>query len=332
MTDKAPASFDDLAVGRSALLVERDGLTALADSLDQNFIDAVGLIHDCAGRVITTGMGKSGHMARKIAATFASTGTPSFFVHPGEASHGDLGMITRDDVLLILSNSGETAELGDIIAHAARANIPIIGIASKPDSKLIGASRVPLLLPDVPEACPNGLAPTTSTTMTLALGDALAVALMDRRQFTATDFRQYHPGGKLGNKLMPVRDLMHHGKDLPLVSADTALPDVIFEMTAKRLGATGVTDKDGNLIGIITDGDLRRLVSPKLDTNTLLAMTAQQIMSSDPKTITAGALVAEAIGIMNDRKITCLFVMDPVDPAVPVGIVHVHDCLQAGFA
>ncbi|MEN8723658.1 MAG: KpsF/GutQ family sugar-phosphate isomerase [Alphaproteobacteria bacterium] len=324
--------YDDLAAGRDALLIERDGLTALADGLDQNFVDAVGLIHNCQGRVITTGMGKSGHMARKIAATFASTGTPSFFVHPGEASHGDLGMITRDDVLLILSNSGETAELGDIIAHAARAKIPVIGIASRPESKLIEASTVPLLLPDVPEACPNGLAPTTSTTMTLALGDALAVALMARRKFTATDFRQFHPGGKLGNKLMPVRDLMHRGDDLPLVSTDTPLPDVILEMTSKRMGAAGVTDADGYLIGIITDGDLRRLVSPKFDTNKLLALTAHEIMSADPKTIRPDALVAEAIGIMNERKITCLFVMDPVDPAVPTGIIHVHDCLQAGFA
>ena len=324
--------YDDLAAGRDALLIERDGLTALADGLDQNFVDAVGLIHNCQGRVITTGMGKSGHMARKIAATFASTGTPSFFVHPGEASHGDLGMITRDDVLLILSNSGETAELGDIIAHAARAKIPMIGIASRPESKLIEASTVPLLLPDAPEACPNGLAPTTSTTMTLALGDALAVALMARRKFTATDFRQFHPGGKLGNKLMPVRDLMHRGDDLPLVSTDTPLPDVILEMTSKRMGAAGVTDADGYLIGIITDGDLRRLVSPKFDTNKLLALTAHEIMSADPKTIRPDALVAEAIGIMNERKITCLFVMDPVDPAVPTGIIHVHDCLQAGFA
>ncbi len=330
MTDKP--TYDDLAAGRDALLIERDGLSALADGLDQTFIDAVGLIHDCKGRVITTGMGKSGHMARKIAATFASTGTPSFFVHPGEASHGDLGMITRDDVLLILSNSGETVELGDIIAHAARAKIPVIGIASRPESKLIAASTVPLLLPDVPEACPNGLAPTTSTTMTLALGDALAVALMARRKFTATDFRQFHPGGKLGNKLMPVRDLMHKDDALPLVSTTTALPEVILEMTSKRFGAAGVTDNQGNLVGIITDGDLRRLVSPQFDTNSLLSLTAQEIMSADPKTIRPDALVAEAIGIMNERKITCLFVMDPVDPDLPVGIIHVHDCLQAGFA
>lgn len=329
MTDTK--KYDDLAEGRAALFTERDGLTALAESLDQTFIDAVSLIHDCKGRVITTGMGKSGHMARKIAATFASTGTPSFFVHPGEASHGDLGMITRDDVLLVLSNSGETAELGDVIAHAARANIPIIGIASRPESKLIGASRIPLLLPDVPEACPNGLAPTTSTTMTLALGDALAVALMARRDFSATDFRQYHPGGKLGNKLMPVRDLMHKGDDLPLVSSDTDMPTIILEITSKRMGATGVTDKDGNLIGIITDGDLRRHVADK-DAASLLDKTASEIMSADPKTIGTNALVAEAIGIMNDRKITCLFVMDAVDPAVPIGIIHVHDCLKAGFA
>jgi len=338
MTSPAPknraADTTDLTVARHTLMLGAQGLTELADNLGEEFTHSLDVIEAAKGRVIVTGMGKSGHIARKIAATMASTGTPAHFVHPGEASHGDLGMITRDDVLLVMSNSGETAELGDIIAHAKRFSIPMIGIASKPQSRLLNASDIKLLLPPVEEACRNGLAPTTSTTMTLALGDALAMALMERRQFTAEQFKTFHPGGKLGTQLMVVAELMHGASELPLVDENAPMHDVLITMTSKSFGAAGVTNDKGELIGIITDGDLRRHMEPK-DGRTIIDHSAAEVMTPAPKTIRKGALVAEALGFMNDRNITCLFVVADGDEikkaAVPVGILHIHDCLRAGF-
>ena len=330
----ALAASTDLEVARRTLRLEAHALEALADTLGREFADAVELMHKGTGRVIVTGMGKSGHIARKIAATMASTGTPAHFVHPGEASHGDLGMITREDVLLVMSNSGETAELGDIIAHAKRFSIPLIGIASKPDSRLLNAADIRLLLPPIEEACRNGLAPTTSTTMTLALGDALAMALMERRQFTAEQFKTFHPGGKLGHQLMIVAELMHGADDLPLVAETAPMHDVLLTMTSKSFGAAGVTGADGGLVGIITDGDLRRHMDPQ-NGKTIVDLTAAEVMTPAPKTIRAGALVAEALGFMNDRNITCLFVVadgnESKPSPAPVGILHIHDCLRAGF-
>jgi len=323
----------DLIHARRVLKIEADALKRLAETLDGAFIAAVDLFFKTEGRVIVSGMGKSGHVARKIAATFASTGTPAQFVHPGEASHGDMGAITERDALLVLSNSGETREIIDLLAHSRRYAIPLVGVAGVRKSMLIETAEVGLVLPEEPEACPMGLAPTTSTTMMLALGDALAVALMERRGFTRDEYRVLHPGGQLGKALIRVSDLMHRDKELPLVSPDMAMQDVIIEMTSKRFGCAGVIDGGGRLIGIITDGDLRRKMSADL-----LAQKAASVMTGTPRTIRAGALAAEAVGIMNNGKspITCLFVVADQPggggPAVPVGIIHIHDCLRAGVA
>ncbi|WP_168220393.1 KpsF/GutQ family sugar-phosphate isomerase [Azospirillum thermophilum] len=315
----------DLASATRVLRLEAEALTELAASLDGAFIRAVDTLAGISGRVVVTGMGKSGHVARKIAATLASTGTPAFFVHPGEASHGDLGMIARIDAVVALSNSGETKELSDVIAYTRRFGIPLIGVTRRAGSSLAEQSDVALILPPVPEACPLGLAPTTSTTMMLALGDALAVAMLERRGFSAADFREFHPGGQLGSALLKVSDLMHKGGDLPLCRLETPLSDVIFEMTAKRLGCVGVLDGDGTLAGIITDGDLRRHLKPEL-----LAERADSIMSPRPKTIRPKALAVEALREMNDKQITTLFVIEA--DRRPLGIVHIHDCLRAGVA
>lgn len=314
-----------LRVGaRRVLDMEAEGLRLLAESLDESFDRAVALLHAVTGRIIVTGMGKSGHIGRKIAATLASTGAPSFFVHPAEASHGDLGMVTKADAVLALSNSGDTAELSDIIAFTRRFEIPLIGVTRRAPSTLADQADVLLLLPPAPEACPLGLAPTTSTTMTLALGDALAVALLEARGFTAADFRQFHPGGKLGQSLLLVTDVMHAGCDMPLCRLDAPLQEVILEMTGKRLGCVGVVDDDGKLAGVITDGDLRRHLSHEM-----MSASAESLMSSHPKTIRPKALAAEALGEMNKRQITSLFV---VDQERPLGVVHIHDCLRAGVA
>jgi arabinose-5-phosphate isomerase len=269
-------------------------------------------------------MGKSGHIARKIAATLASTGTPAQFVHPAEASHGDLGMVTEGDVALVLSNSGETPELADIIAHTRRFDIPLIGIASRAESTLLRQSDVALLLPPAPEACETGIVPTTSTTMTLALGDALAVALMEHRAFTPDQFRIFHPGGKLGARLSRVRDLMH--PDAPLIAHDAPMGDALLIMSAKGFGVVGVTDADGYLQGIITDGDLRRHMAGLLD------LVAGDVMTAAPRTIGPDALAETAVRIMNDKKITCLFVVDPEGSQAVTGLLHIHDCLRAGIA
>jgi len=300
---------------------EAGALATLAEGLDDSFAKAVTLLMAAKGRVIVSGMGKSGHIARKIAATFASTGTPAHFVHPAEASHGDLGMVAEGDVLIVLSNSGETPELADILAHAKRFGIPLIGVASREGSTLMRQATVGILLPQVPEACETGIVPTTSTTMTLALGDALAIALMEHRAFTPEHFRMFHPGGKLGARLLKVADLMHD--DPPLVADTLPMGETLLEITRRGFGVVGVTDAKGDLAGIITDGDLRRHLEG------LMLHRAGEVMTPNPRTIGPEALAGEALALMNDRKITCLLVTAP-DSRRAIGILHVHDCLRAG--
>jgi arabinose-5-phosphate isomerase len=314
-----------LETARRVIEIEAAALQQLAQGLDDSFGAAVSLMLNARGRVILSGMGKSGHIARKIAATLASTGTPAQFVHPAEASHGDLGMLTGDDVLLMLSNSGETPELADMIAYSRRFQIPMIGVASRPGSTLLKQSDVAIVLPQAPEACGTGVVPTTSTTMTLALGDALAVALMEHRRFTPENFREFHPGGKLGAQLSRVADLMHRGDALPLVAGDTAMGDVLLTISQKGFGVAGVVDAQGALVGVITDGDLRRHMEG------LLALTAADVMTAAPKTIAPDALAEQAVSVMNQRKITCLFVVDPVQGGAPQGLLHIHDCLRVGL-
>ncbi len=311
-----------LNTGARVLRTEGEALLSFAGQLSQSFVDAVEALYAAKGRVIMSGMGKSGHVARKIAATLASTGTPAYFVHPAEASHGDLGMITQDDVCVVLSNSGETSELSDIIAHTRRFSIPLIGVASRPDSTLLKAADIALVLPDAPEACTIGMAPTTSTTMTLALGDALAVAVMEKRGFQPHDFRTFHPGGKLGAQLLSVSALMHSGDALPLAPENTPMSEALLVMTAKTFGVVGITGEGGQLTGIITDGDLRRNMDGLMD------KTALDVMHKGPRTIRPDALAAEALGVMNAKKITCLFAVDA--DGKPVGLIHIHDCLRAG--
>ncbi len=313
------SNADFLDTARRVIGIEAEGLTALSDSLNEEFSRSVSMILDIKGRVIVSGMGKSGHIARKIAATLASTGTPAQFVHPAEASHGDLGMVTRTDLALVLSNSGETPELANLIAHTRRFGIPLIGVASRPDAALLRQSDVALVLPQAAEACGRGIVPTTSTTMTLALGDALAVALMEYRQFTPEHFRTFHPGGKLGAKLLKVGDLMH--EDLPLVPMQTPMSEALLVMSQKGFGVIGVTDDAGHLAGIITDGDLRRHMDG------LLSHMVNEVMTPGPHTISPDQLAEAAVAQMNTRKITCLFV---VANDKPVGFVQIHDCLRAG--
>ena len=309
---------------RRVIRTESQGLAALEAALDnglaQPFQDAVRLILQATGRVVVSGMGKSGHVGRKIAATFASTGTPAQFVHPAEASHGDLGMVTKGDVALVLSNSGETPEIADIVAHTRRFAIPLIGIAGREGSTLLRQSDVALLLPQALEACGTGIVPTTSTTMTLALGDALAVALMEHRRFTPEHFRTFHPGGKLGARLARVQDLMH--TDMPLVAMDAPMTDTLLEITRKGFGVTGVTDDAGRLVGIITDGALRRHMDGLLDRR------AGEVMTRNPRSILPEALAESALAEMQGSKITSLFA---VRDGVPQGILHIHDCLRAGM-
>lgn len=309
-----------LDTARRVIRTEITGLEALALGLDDSFDRAVELILAATGRVIVSGMGKSGHVGRKIAATFASTGTPAQFVHPGEASHGDLGMVTQSDVALVLSNSGETPELADLIAHTRRFEIPLIGVASRPGSTLLRQSDVALSLPNAPEACGSGIVPTTSTTMTLALGDALAIALMEHRKFTPEHFRTFHPGGKLGAKLSRVGDLMH--RDIPLVAETAPMSEALLVISQKGFGVTGVTDDQGNLTGIITDGDLRRHMQGLLD------LSAAQVMTRDPRTISPEKLAEQALAQMQERRITSLFVLED---RKPVGLLHIHDFLRTGM-
>ena len=304
---------------------EPDQASGQAAGLAAAFADAVELIRSRSGRVIVSGMGKSGHVARKIAATLASTGTPAYFVHPGEASHGDLGMIKPSDALLLLSWSGETAELADIITYSRRHRIALVAITAGAASTLATKADVALALPRAEEACPNGLAPTTSTTMQLAIGDALAVALLEARGFTAADFRGFHPGGKLGARLTFVRDIMHTGEHLPLVASGSGMGEAIVEISAKGFGCVGVLDGEGRLAGIITDGDLRRHMRPDL-----MAQTVDNVMTQGAKTIDAGAIAAEALDILNNLKISTLFVLD--EAGRPAGVLHLHDLLRLGAA
>lgn len=315
------SGFDAIEVGRRVLSVEAQALGQLSASLGDAFTQAVETVFEAKGRVVCTGIGKSGHVARKIAATLASTGTPAMFVHAAEASHGDLGMVGPDDVVLALSKSGEVRELADILAYTGRFSIPLIGITASAESALGKASTILLLLPDAPEATAYVGAPTTSTTLQIALGDALAVALLERRGFTATDFKVFHPGGKLGAQLQTVRDLMHTGAELPLVEAGTPMPQALLVMTEKRFGCVGVKGSDGELAGLITDGDLRRHM------NGLLDQVAADVMTAEPATVPLDTLAAEALKLMEDRRITVLFV---VEHGRPAGILHIHDILRAG--
>ena len=303
----------------------------MAAMLDGDFSRAIDKLIAIKGRVVVSGMGKSGHIARKVAATLASTGTPAFFIHPAEASHGDLGMVTRNDALIMLSYRGETAELGDLITHAKRLGIPLIGIAGNRASTLLQAADVALLLPQAKEACPMGLAPTTSTTMMLVLGDAIAVALMERKGFTADQYRDFHPGGSLGRALIRVSDIMHGKDELPLARPETPMRDVLITMTSGRFGfagVAGIVDDAGALIGIITDGDLRRHMEPGL-----LDRPAREVMTPGPKTVPAAMLAAEALNFMNAAKVTSVFVVDRAGGAAkPVGLLGIHDCLRAGLS
>lgn len=322
-----PNMIDDkslLATGQRVLAAESKALGVMAANLGNAFVLAVRTLTGCKGRVVVTGMGKSGHVAHKIAATLASTGTPALFVHPGEASHGDLGMIVPEDVVIALSNSGETAELTDLIAYTRRFSIPLIAITRGEQSSLSGAADVTLLLPPEPETCPMGLAPTTSTTMMLALGDALAVAALESKGFTADDFRNFHPGGKLGKILLRVNEIMHGGDELPLALHTASMTDVLVIMTQKSFGCAGIIDDSGALIGMITDGDLRRHMG-----NGLLTQSAADVMTKSPQTIAPQALAAEALKFLNDKKRSQMFI---VEDGKPVGILHVHDLLRAGIA
>jgi len=319
-----PDAAQILHRGTDVIRTEAQALNLLAQVLSQEFVTAVEMILSTKGRIIVSGMGKSGHIARKMVATFASTGTPAQFVHPAEASHGDLGMITRDDLCLVLSNSGETPELSDLIAHTRRFSIPLIGVASRLNSALMTAADLALLLPSAPEACFIGMAPTTSTTMTLALGDALAVAVMECRGFRPENFRTFHPGGRLGAQLLRAEALMHGKDELPLVKPDASMGETILMMTAKTFGVAGLVDETGALVGIITDGDLRR------NMHNLMNKTAGEVAHGSPKSIRPDTLAVEALGLMNQSKISCLFIVDEANH--PVGLLRIHDCLRAGVA
>ena len=310
-----------LEFGRDILHDEARALDALADGLGEQFEQAVELILGCKGKLIVSGLGKSGHIARKIAATFASTGTTATFLHLAEAIHGDLGMAAKGDVAILISQSGETAELDPVIDHFERVGIPIIAITGNGGSMLAGAAKAPLVLPHWREVGPEAVAPTTSTTMTLALGDALAMTVMQQKGFTRADFGRLHPGGSLGARLKPVRRLMHGGKGLPLTQASSNMHDVVVEMSGKRLGVIGVTDEAGYLLGVITDGDLRRNIERGLD------HSAAEFMTRNPKTIAPDALVDEALTLFEEHRITAIFVVDEDGQGKkPVGVLHIHDC------
>ena len=320
--DSAAQSAEIYSSVRRTLGIEAAAISAFAQALPPDLDDAVQLILQVKGRVVLSGMGKSGHIARKIAATLASTGTPAFFVHPAEASHGDLGMVTMQDAVIAISNSGETSELSDLISHCLLLDIPLIGISKQANSTLMRAARLQLLLPQVEEACALGLAPTTSTTLTLALGDALAVAIMEQRRFQPEQFRTFHPGGRLGARLATVQQLMYAGDQVPLVAPETPMSETIVKMTTYGFGVIGLTDAAGTLIGVISDGDLRRHIDG------LLGHTAAEIATATPVTVMADAIAAEAVAVMNARKIHALFVVDASQR--PVGILRLHDCLRAG--
>ncbi len=323
--ERAQAAIES---GLRTLEAEGSGIEALVGSLRNGlgaaFAAAIELIRSAQGRVIVTGMGKSGHVGNKIASTFASTGTPALFVHPAEASHGDLGMIAKNDVVIALSWSGETAELKNITDYSRRHNIGLIAMTASPDSTLAKNADVVLALPQAREACPHNLAPTTSALMQLALGDALAIALLESHGFTAVDFGMLHPGGKLGALLKTVSDFMHTGSTVPLAPLGAAMSDALIVMTAKGFGCIGITGADGKLVGIITDGDLRRHMR-----NNLLDAKVDEVMTRGPKTVRPDQLISETLEILNSMKVTALFA---VEAGIPVGVIHVHDLLRAGAA
>jgi arabinose-5-phosphate isomerase len=327
-SEAAPDKLEPASVALRSLDCAKSGIEALAaalvNGLSESFEKAVSLMQACEGRVIVTGMGKSGHIGQKIAATLASTGTPAQFVHPAEASHGDLGMITAKDIILALSWSGETGELANLITYSRRFRVPLVALTSRRESTLGKAADIVLALPSVKEACPHGLAPTTSTLVQLALGDCLAIALLERRGFTPHDFKVFHPGGQLGANLKYVADVMHKGDRLPIVQAGESMSTALVVMTEKSFGCLGIVDESGKLTGILTDGDLRRHMEPGL-----LGRQVSEIMTHSPKTVTANMLASAALQIANASKITALFV---VEDGVPVGIVHIHDLLRTGVA
>lgn len=314
----------DIESARRTLDAEITAIKIMSDNLGDDFVKALDVLENIPGRIVVTGMGKSGHIGKKMAATLASTGSPAFFVHPGEASHGDLGMVTKDDVVLAISNGGESTELSDILLYCKRYGITLVAMTRNPESTLGKAGDYIFKLPDNGEACPLGLAPTSSTTATLALGDAIALALLERKGFSKEDYKQRHPGGKLGAILQKVSDLMHSGNELPFVKEETSMQETLITMTEKSFGCVGVVDNTGTLVGVITDGDLRRHMG--ID---LMKATAKELMTANPKTAQPNMLAAEALGFMNEKKITSLFVEKD---KVPVGLLHLHDCLRAGVA
>ena len=317
-------SQDMLGYGRQVIAAEASGLEALAAALDGSFTRAVDLLLDLRGRVVTTGIGKSGHVARKVTATLASTGTPSLYVHPSEAAHGDLGMMVAGDALIAFSNSGETSELQPLVARAAKLGVVVVGVTSRRESLLMRQSDIGLLLPPVPEACPDGLAPTSSTAMMMALGDALALAVSRGRGRSRASFEELHPGGAIGKRLMRVAAVMHRG-DMPIVAADSQMRDVIVTITGGSFGIAGVVDARGALVGVITDGDLRRHL------DTLFVATAGEVMTPNPICIEPGAMIEDALALLNRYKITAMFAVE-AGGRMPVGIVHVHDFLRLGLA
>ncbi|WEX75220.1 KpsF/GutQ family sugar-phosphate isomerase [Sinorhizobium numidicum] len=327
-TDTVAKSAVRQSVART-IATAADGINALAaclsadQALSGSFVDAVELIASSRGRVVVSGIGKSGHIGRKIAATMASTGTSAYFVHPTEASHGDLGMITSEDLLILLSWSGETVELGNMLTYAKRFNVPVVSITSNADSLISRNSNVAITLPKVQEACPHGLAPTTSAMLQLAVGDALAIALVERRGFSAHDFKTFHPGGKLGSQLLLAHELAHCEESVPLLPLGSPMSDAIIEMSSKGFGVVGVVDGDKKLAGVITDGDLRRHMS-----SDLLKMTVDAIMSHRPRLIKGSMLASAAMELMETQKVTVLFLIDDLDR--PTGILHIHDLLRAG--
>ncbi|MEN0087741.1 MAG: KpsF/GutQ family sugar-phosphate isomerase [Pseudomonadota bacterium] len=317
------------ARGRDVVSIEIEGLRALEESLGDAFIAGVKLLLGCQGRVIVSGLGKSGHVAHKIVATLSSTGTPAIFVHATEAAHGDLGMISRDDVVVLISNSGETSDLVPIMQHLHRLRIPMIGITSGPDSTLARNATVALVLPKAQEACRHAIAPTTSTTMMLALGDALAMAVMDLRGFSRDDFAMLHPGGSIGLRLMKMSEIMHRGERLPIVQLDTRMEDVIVEMTSKTFGIAGVQDGNGHLVGVVTDGDLRRNFA------NIGTATAKDVMTENPTVIPASTLAEDALRVLHRSKVTALFVVndDHAEAGMRAeGLVNVHDFLRLGLS
>lgn len=314
--------------GRNVIKIEADALDLLAESLERSFVEACEAIIATPGRIVVTGMGKSGHIGRKWAATMAATGTPAIYVHPGEAAHGDLGMLVPGDVLIVISNSGNTSELRAFLHYAATIRVKVIGVASQRESLVLQKADIKLCLPVTREACPANIAPTTSTTLQLALGDALAMTVMDMRGFARDEMKALHPGGSLGLRLTPVKELMHTSDRMPLVDQSAAMREVIVTMTSKSFGIAGVTDRAGRLVGVITDGDLRRHFDE------LGSSTAEDVMTRDPKTIPSVALAEEALVFLNENKITCSFVIDqsaPVNRGIPLGIIHIHDFLRIGL-